>query len=257
MTQLIFSIIPHEVDGNLINQRAADGYVNATAMCKAVGKNFADYRRLVNTEAFLKELSSVMGIPITGLVVSFQGGRPQDQGTWVHPDVAINLGQWCSPKFAVAVSRWVSDWMAGKFKKGTLPYHIERYMANRSDIPHTHFSMLNEMMFGFVGQMEKDGYTLPERMVPDISMGLMFCKWLRTSKGIDTNKLPTYKHRYQDGRVVDAKLYPVSVLADFRVHFHEEWLPKKAVEYFEKRDPKALPYLQKLLPAIKFKQLTN
>jgi len=45
--------------------------------------------------------------------------------------------------------------------------------------------MLNEMMFGFVGQLEKDGYTLPERLVPDISMGLIFCSWLRTEKGID------------------------------------------------------------------------
>ena len=123
--------------------------------------------------------------------------------------------------------------MTGKIGKGKLPYHIERYMANRSEIPHTHFSMLNEMMFGFVGQMEKDGYTLPEKMVPYISMGMMFCKWLR-SKGVDTNKLPTYKHRYQDGRVVDAKLYPNSVLADFRQHFHEVWLPQRAIEYFEK-----------------------
>jgi hypothetical protein len=226
-------------------------------MCKAVGKQFNDYRRLKSTEEFLAELSSVTGIPVTELVYSYQGGNPQSQGTWVHPDVAINLGQWCSPKFAVAVSRWVRDWMAGKFAKGTLPYHIERYMANRSEIPHTHFSMLNEMIFGFIGQMEKDGYTLPDSMLPDISMGRMFCKWLRDSKGIDTNRLPKYKHRYQDGRVVDANAYPNTVLADFRKHFYEDWLPNNAVKYFEKRDPKALPYLQKLLPAVKFKQLTN
>lgn len=113
------------------------------------------------------------------------------------------------------------------------------------------------MIFGLVGQMEKDGYTLPDKLIPDISMGLMFCKWLRTVKGIDTNKLPTYKHKYQDGRIVDAKLYPNSVLADFRTHFHEEWLPKRAIEYFSVRDPKALPFLQKLLPGVKFKQLTD
>lgn len=47
-----------------------------------------DYRRLNNTEAFLGELSSVMGIPITDLVVSIQGGVPELQGTWVHPDIA-------------------------------------------------------------------------------------------------------------------------------------------------------------------------
>jgi hypothetical protein len=257
MTQLTLSLIPHDYDGTLIHQRAIDGYVNATAMCKAVGKKFGDYTRTGTTQEFLKELSLVTGIPVTQLVISIQGGNPEYQGSWVHPDVAINLGQWCSPKFAVAVSRWVREWMTGKIPKAKLPYHIERYMANRSEIPHTHFSMLNEMMFGFVGQMEKDGYTLPERMIPGISMGLMFCKWLRTKKGIDTNRLPTYKHRYQDGRVVDAKLYPNSVLADFRAHFHEEWLPKHAIDYFRKRDPKALPYIQKLLPVIKFKQLTD
>jgi hypothetical protein len=175
--QLTLDVIPHEVDGNLIHQRAADGYVNATAMCKAVGKNFSDYRRLVPTEGFLKELSSAVGIPVANLVISIQGGKPLEQCTWVHPDVAINLGQWCSPKFAVAVAMWVRDWMSGKIRKGVLPYHIERYMANRSDIPPTHWSMLNMMMFELVGQMEKDGYTLPENMLPDISMGRMFSKW--------------------------------------------------------------------------------
>lgn len=257
MNQLTLSLIPHDYDGTPISQRAIDGYVNATAMCKAVNKKFGDYTRTSATQEFLSELSAATGIPVTGLVLSIQGGVPELQGSWVHPDVAINLGQWCSPKFAVAVSRWVRDWMQGKIAKGKLPYHIDRYMANRSAIPHTHFSMLNEMMFGFVGQMEKDGYTLPETMVPDISMGKMFCKWLRDEKGIDTKKLPTYKHRYQDGRVVDAKLYPNSVLADFRRHFHEEWLPNHAMAYFQSRDPKALPYLKKLLPNVQFKQLTD
>ncbi len=106
-------------------------------MCKAVGKLFADYRRLTNTEAFLQELSSDMGIPISGLVLAIKGGRPDEQGAWVHPDVAINLGQWCSPKFAVAVSKWVREWMTGR-ATANLPYHIQRYISNRSEIPSTH-----------------------------------------------------------------------------------------------------------------------
>jgi hypothetical protein len=253
----MLALIPHEIEGKLVHQRAVDGYVNATAMCKAVGKNFADYRRLSTTQAFLSELGSVMGIPITGLLLVNQGGKPHEQGTWVHPDIAINLGQWCSPKFAVAVSRWVHEWMTGRFKKGALPYHIERYMANRSGIPHTHFSMLNEMTFGLIGPLESEGYTLPERMLPDISMGKMFCKWLRDAKGIDTKALPTYDHKYADGRVVQAKLYPNSVLADFRRHFNEEWLPKHALEYFEERDSTAVTHLKKLLPTTEFKYLVE
>jgi hypothetical protein len=257
MSQLMLSLISHEIEGKLVHQRAVDGYVNATAMCKAVGKQFFDYRRSKSTEEFLAELSSDTGIPVSQLVVSLKGNTSAyQQGTWVHPDIAVNLGQWLSPKFAVAVSRWVRDWMAGKVGKGKLPYHVERYMANRSEIPHTHFSMLNEMTFGLIGPLESEGYTLPEHLVPDVSMGLMFCKWLR-AKGVDTRRLPTYNHRYADGRVVQAKLYPNSVLPDLRRHFNEEWLPKHAIEYFEARDAAAVPHLKKLLPAVEFLQLTD
>ncbi|MDB6034900.1 MAG: KilA-N protein, partial [Verrucomicrobiales bacterium] len=191
------------------------------------------------------------------LVFTKSLGLNEERGTWVHPDVAMNLGQWCSPRFAVAVAKWVREWMGGRVGKGIMPYHIERYMANRKDIPHTHFSMLNEMIFGLVGPLESNGYHLPDRMLPDISMGRMFCKWLRDNKGLDTNELPTYDHKFADGRIVAAKLYPNSVLADFRQHFHEEWLPKRAVKYFEEKDPEALPHLQKLLPTTEFKYLTE
>ena len=241
--QLELALISHQIENTLILQRAVDGYVNATAMCKAVGKNFADYRRLATTEAFLSELASDMGIPISTLLVTRKGGIAAEQGTWVHPDVAINLGQWCSPKFAVAVSRWVREWITGQSKAG-LPYHIQRYIANMSEVPHTHFSMLNEMIFGLIAPLESRGYTLPDNMVPDISEGLMFCKWLRDKKGIDTKTLPTYRHSYGDGRVVAPKLHPLSLLEDFRAHFTQVWLPLKALDYFKTRSPEALPYLK-------------
>jgi hypothetical protein len=53
----------------------------------------------------------VAGIPATLLVATKQHGVASEQGTWVHPDVAVNLAQWCSAKFAVQVSRWVREWM--------------------------------------------------------------------------------------------------------------------------------------------------
>ncbi len=242
-------LIPHQVGSSLINQRAIDGYVNATAMCKAVGKLFADYRRLAVTTAFLEELSGSMGIPIDRLVFTMATGPNDLRGTWVHPHVAINLGQWCSPKFAVAVSQWVHDWFTGSLKPGGLPYHIQRYMANRGEIPSTHFSMLNELIFLLIAPLEDAGYTLPDHMVPDISTGRMFCKWLRDEKRIDTDSLPTYNHKFADGRVVTPKLYPNSVLADWREHFHQVWLPQKAESYFEERDVNALVFLPKLLTA--------
>ncbi len=95
--------------------------------------------------------------------------------------------------------------------------------------------------------MEEEGYTLPEHLVPDISTGRMFSKWLRDEKGIEPKNFPTYKHRYLDGRIVDARLYPNELLAEFREHFHNTWLPKRARDYFATKDPSALDYLPKLL----------
>lgn len=106
--------IPHRIDDFIIHQRKPDGYFNATAMCRAVGKLFAEYRRAKPTQEFLRELSSVTGLSHNGLIKTIQGGAPELQGTWVHPDVAIHLAQWCSARFAVAVAQWVREWFGFK-----------------------------------------------------------------------------------------------------------------------------------------------
>jgi hypothetical protein len=243
-------LIPHPVQGGtIIHQRPTDGYINATAMCQAAGRLWGHYRENVTTNAFLTELAADIGIPISVLVQSIKGGDPQLQGTWIHPQVAIHFGQWLSPKFAVQVSQWVVDWMSGKStgKPVELPYHLRRYLANHQNVPVGHFSILTEMTQMLIAPMEMMGYSLPERLVPDISHGMMFCKWLRDKHGVDTDALPTYAHRYEDGRVVRAKAYPEALLGDLRKHFREEWLPNKALPYFRTRDSEALPYLPKLL----------
>lgn len=245
--QSLLPLIEHEVEQVQIYQRFSDGYVNATAMCKAAGKEFSDYKKLVTTKAYVNELSSALTIPQDGLIDSIVGGVPQMQGTWVHPQVAIHLAQWLSPKFAVLVSKWVFDWMTGKIQHSSLPYHLRRYIANRSEIPYTHFSVLNELIFLIVAPMEVEGYVLPENLVPDISQGRMFCKWLRDEKGIDTDSLPTYSHRYEDGRVCQAKMYPNELLDDFRKYVSQRWIPDRAHKYFEEKDPTALQYLPKLI----------
>ncbi len=77
----------------------------------------------------------------------------------------------------------------------------------------------------------------------------MFSDWLRKEKGMDPSTFPSYQHKYEDGRVVPARLYPNSLLAEFREHFNNVWLPKRAADYFKERDAKALTYLPALLPA--------
>ncbi len=248
--QLSLELIPHKVGHEIIQQRAKDGYINATAMCKAAERPWSRYWDARPSREFAEALSSEIDIPISELIQSFKGGDITLQGTWVHPQVALHLAQWLSPEFAVKVSKWVFEWMseASPRSKATLPYHLRRYVANAQNVPIGHFSILTELTQTLIAPLELMGYTVPEKMMPDISQGRMFCKWLRDKCGIDTNTLPTYTHVYEDGRRVEAKAYPEKLLATFRQHFREEWLPVKAIPYFKERDPLALPFLPKLLP---------
>ncbi len=248
--QYSLSLINHKVENSVIDQRADDGYINATAMCKAAGKLFGHYNETVSTKAFLAELSSDIGITISELVQVIKGGDPHLQGTWVHPQVAINLAQWLSPKFAVQVSKWVYEWMSGKGQpkpEPTLPYHLRRHMLNIGKVPTTHFSILQEMTNSLIAPLEAQGYTLPEKLMPDISQGKMFCQFARKELGIDTDALPTYTHEFEGRPSVQAKLYPLKHLGAFREYIGDIWMPQRAAGYFKDRDPNALPALDKVL----------
>lgn len=97
-----------------INQRSLDGYVNATAMCKAGEKLFNDFYRLKRTKSFLSTLSRTTGIPVVDLVETREGASG---GTYVHPQVAISLAMWISPEFEVAVTNWILNGIVETAKK--------------------------------------------------------------------------------------------------------------------------------------------
>ena len=83
-----------------------DGYVNATALCKAGGKLFNDYSRCKQTQAYVQALEDNTRITALRLIESKKG---KNGGTWVHPQVATHLAQWISPEFAVQVNKWVFE----------------------------------------------------------------------------------------------------------------------------------------------------
>jgi len=247
--QLSLQFIRRNVNGGVIEQRSSDGYVNATQLCHIAGKRWYNYVRNETTGQFLRALEAKTQIRVSELIQEVRDSHGV-ASTWVHPKVAIHLAQWLSADFAVQVSEWIFDWMSGggaPAGRPALPYHIQRHMENLQRIPPTHFSILQEMSFTLLGPLEAQGYSLPERLVPDISQGRMFCDFLRKHKLADPAYLPTYKHRFPDGREVDAKLYPLHLLVHFRQFIAETWLPKRAAAYFKERDPQALPYLDKVL----------
>ena len=93
-----------------IENREEDGYINVTNLCKAGNKQFKHWNSIEKTKAFLRVLSSEVGIP-TSLLIIHQTGSGSNQCTWVHPYIAINIAQWISPQFDVKVSSWIYEVM--------------------------------------------------------------------------------------------------------------------------------------------------
>lgn len=105
---------PLELNSVMIETRGTDGFVNATQLCKAGGKLFANWYQLLGTKKLIEEFESDPNIPISqynvkSVQITKGNSSKFKQGSWIHPDLAIQLAQWISPRFALKVSRWVRE----------------------------------------------------------------------------------------------------------------------------------------------------
>jgi KilA-N domain len=227
------SLIERKHADAVIQQRAGDGYVNATAMCQAAGKLFGDYARLDATKAFLRALEAETGYPITELIQSLRGGRPELQGTWIHPKVAIHLAQWLSPEFAVQVTNWVFDWMSAG-RVAPTPHRFdpwfERISLNYDSAPPGYFNIFketNQIIFELISA----GLEVDENLIPDISIGQHWSKhWLESRFDEVHGERRHGPHWYPD-RFPQAKsnpqdlwCYPDSALGEFRRWLRDVYL---------------------------------
>jgi KilA-N domain len=115
-------IIPQPVITRMVNdyaveQRAKDGYINATALTsvyqQVTGKrrNVSHWLELERTRETLTHLSSITGIPVIKLYQVFRGSPSSGGGTWIHPKLAIRFGIWLSDEFGYLVEEWVEQWL--------------------------------------------------------------------------------------------------------------------------------------------------
>lgn len=77
--------------------------VNATEMARPFGKRPNDFLSSKSTQELISSLSAKTGISATALVIVNQGGN--NQGTWLHEDLALIFAQWLSPTFYL----WCND----------------------------------------------------------------------------------------------------------------------------------------------------
>lgn len=93
-----------QYNGSPISFQKGDSVmVNATEMAKPFGKRCNDFLSTKQTNELINSLSAKTGISATGLVIVNQGGN--NQGTWLHEDLALIFAQWLSPDFYL----WCND----------------------------------------------------------------------------------------------------------------------------------------------------
>jgi hypothetical protein len=140
--------VVREVNGITIEQRSADGFINGTAMCVAHDKKINDWFRSQDVlELFIAlaidldsnfnygnsrnlDVSTLSATKYTeifvGLIISRSGSPQTGGGTWLHPDLAVQLAQWCNKPFALQVSRWVREWMTSAYNPIQLEADADR-----------------------------------------------------------------------------------------------------------------------------------
>ncbi|KAK9826957.1 hypothetical protein WJX74_001647 [Apatococcus lobatus] len=110
-----------DTKGNVLKvEMRADGYFNATKMCKSTQKRWDHYLENQRTQEFLEELSQNLSLPVqaTGpspvvqpMIHTMRGAKG---GIWIHRKVAINLATWISPRFEVLVTDIADRYLTGQ-----------------------------------------------------------------------------------------------------------------------------------------------
>lgn len=96
-------LVARSWNGTPISRRTTDGYVNATAMCKANGKEWSKYRETDRCQEYIDALIETSDFGGLNPIESRAGNGG---GTWVHPQLAVDLARWISAPFAVWMDAW-------------------------------------------------------------------------------------------------------------------------------------------------------
>jgi hypothetical protein len=90
-------------------------YINASNLCKSVGKQFKNWNENKAKDELLKELSKMTGLNKNELIISKKDGANfKLRGSYAHPKLITHIAIWASTKFALVVSDIVNEFLGNK-----------------------------------------------------------------------------------------------------------------------------------------------
>ncbi len=228
-------------NGQNITQRQ-DGFVNATQMCSIGNKKVNDWLRLEQTKAYIKGIAIVTGIPDTDLIVIKQGGSYQNQGTWIHPRLAIELGRWISVDFAIWCDQHIktlietgSTQLIQTPPKKAIAYYTDRIM----DLKHSLIKppgtwCVIEKCSHLLLEVERLGYQVNQFDLLDGSVGSRWGKYRKGKSWSCVGHKATYKFPDNRGeRIINAYEYPE--IGEFMTWLDYSYETRCLPEYLEEK----------------------
>ena len=103
--------------GNVAVSFRQDGFLNATAISQHFGKLPKDYLTTEQTQQYIAALAESLSertkilTDKNQLVIIKKGGA--EQGTWLHPKLAIHFARWLDPRFAVWCDEQIEQILSG------------------------------------------------------------------------------------------------------------------------------------------------
>lgn len=132
-----------------------------------------------------------------------------------------------------------------------------------NDIADGRFCVFFETTSAVIAPLEANGYLVPDRLMPDISVGMGFSKHLK-AKGYDLEE-PGFRIRYHlripkldypgQWMTVQPWQYRNNMLGEFRDYVQLTWWPHQSLKYFTEKDPAALPAVHQRLKLPYYEQL--
>lgn len=159
---------------------------------------------------------------------------------------------------AKAFKKWITSEVLPSIRKtgaygAKIPAFIKRAAENWDRVDQGYFSVISELAVMVAGRLERAGHILADRapdgreIRPDTSVGRCFSDWLQKHHPTVCGNYRMYVHTTPEWEG-EARQYPNAMLELFREYVDTVWWPERGPDYLRQRDPKAMPYLQRLLP---------
>ena len=92
-------------------------YLHITPIAKKYNKQPRDWLKTKDTKDYISTLSKILNLPKSELMIVRQGGKSDEQGTWIHKKLIILFARWLSPEFAIWCDQQIEDILSGQVTK--------------------------------------------------------------------------------------------------------------------------------------------